>query len=316
MSWCRPARLTRSESQRAASLLSWTLQGQLSSQCFLQRLEDKRACIRYNAALSHISYRGGLPANHGISQPCYLLSPRCVTHHVSHLMLTQSILRRQAATGFQDVLSSLLLPTLVSHAHLPCYRPLSHSLTSPAIPAMSDSSIVQSSGSTASPETSPHEHLIFSTTAARVQASHGLRPSISRNSQDTESTRVDPTHTIASGSSTAGEEEIQPCLIATPSLPGSSQDKEPSQRKPARNIVDNLGSSSLALATGLLPIYFLLFAALAFYKNNAVLESGSQAEWLLVAAKYVCPATQKISNVAPANIRVRGLRCSPLCLQQ
>jgi hypothetical protein len=127
---------------------------------------------------------------------------------------------------------------------------------------------------------------------------------------------VDPAHTIASGSSTAGEEEIQPCLIAAPSLPGSFQEKEPRQRKPARNIVDNFGSASLALATGLLPIYFLLFAALAFYNNNAVLESGSQAEWLLVAAKYVRPAARKSSNLTPADIRPRALPCFPSCLQQ
>lgn len=94
-------------------------------------------------------------------------------------------------------------------------------------------------------------------------------------------------HTTASGSSTIAEEEVQPCLDAGLSLSGSSQEKEPNQPKLARNVTDNLGSSSLALATGLLPIYFLLFAALAFYNNGAVLESGSQAEWLLAAAKYV-----------------------------
>jgi hypothetical protein len=176
---------------------------------------------------------------------------------------------------------------------------------------------MQSSGSTAFKQTSPPERTIFLTTAdEEFHASPRLRPSISRSSQNTESTRVDPVHTTASGSSTTAEEEAQPCLDATSNLLKISQEKEPSQPKLARNIVDNLGSSSLALATGLLPIYFLLFATLAFYNNNAVLEPGSQAEWLLVAAKYVRPAARKPSNLMPADIRPRALPCFPLCLQR
>jgi hypothetical protein len=200
--------------------------------------------------------------------------------------------------------------------HLSCYRLLSHSLNSPASSAMSNNRIVKSSGPTAFEEASLHEHTILPTAAEEVQASHRLRPSISRSSQNTESTREDPVHTTTSGSSTTAEEEAQPCIDATSNLLKIFQEKEPNQPKPARNIVDNLGSASLALATGLLPIYFLLFAALSFYNNNAVLESGSQAEWLLVAAKYVRLATRKISNVTPADIRPRALPCFPLCLQQ
>jgi hypothetical protein len=142
---------------------------------------------------------------------------------------------------------------------------------------MSDNRVLRSFDSPAVEETSPSEHSIFQPTAG---------------------------------------EEVQPCLAAAPSLRGSSQEKQPDHPKLARNIVDNLGSSTFALATGLLSIYFLLFAALAFHNDNAVLEPGSQAAWLLVAAKYVRPATQKTFDVTPANIHARDLRCSPSCLRQ
>lgn len=54
----------------------------------------------------------------------------------------------------------------------------------------------------------------------------------------------------------------------------------------ARTASTNLGSLSLPLVIGLLPIYFLVFAGLA-YRNDHVPVSHNQAEWLLQAAKFV-----------------------------
>lgn len=61
--------------------------------------------------------------------------------------------------------------------------------------------------------------------------------------------------------------------------------------RPARSAAQNIGGSVLSLLVGLLPIYFLVFARLGHDSDGARLLSGSQAEWLLKAAKYVSIAT-------------------------
>jgi hypothetical protein len=155
--------------------------------------------------------------------------------------------------------------------------------------------------------TATSEHPTSPTTAPEdAQASREPEPS---------DTGLESIHTIAPTSSTNAEEEVQPCLDAGPSLSGSFQEKEPNQPKLARSILDNLRSASLTLAIGLLPIYFLLFAALAFKNNDAVLEPGSQAEWLMAAAKYVRSIRIKTSNVMPADSLHRDLQCSLSCLR-
>jgi len=153
---------------------------------------------------------------------------------------------------------------------------------------MSDKDIVQSSA-TAIQQVNPLEHLIPPTIARDgVQPSREPRPNISLQYPETGSTEPEPAHiTAATTTVTIAEEEVQPCLEASPDVTRSSEKEGSTKPEKARNIASNLKSSSLAFAAGLLPIYFLLFAAMAFKNNNAVLKPGSQAEWLLAAAKYV-----------------------------
>ena len=124
---------------------------------------------------------------------------------------------------------------------------------------------------------------------------HDAPSDVPQRSQEPESRGLKRTHISTAATPTIAEEEVQPCLDARSSVTGSSQEKPTTTPDVARNVLKNLGSSGLAFATSLLPIYFLIFAALAFRNNNAVLETGSQAERLLAAAKYVRSSGQVIS---------------------
>ncbi|GIZ43006.1 hypothetical protein CKM354_000625200 [Cercospora kikuchii] len=55
---------------------------------------------------------------------------------------------------------------------------------------------------------------------------------------------------------------------------------------PGRSYKENLAGASLSLQTGLLSIYFLYFAAVAFQQDGQPLEGNAQAEWLLDAAAF------------------------------
>jgi hypothetical protein len=158
---------------------------------------------------------------------------------------------------------------------------------------MSNKAIVQSSPVTVEVN-SPEHHIPPTTAEANVQPDQEVKPNTNPNSQETESAGYEPDRVITTTASTIADGETRPCLEARSSVTRSSQEKSTAAPEPARNIAKNLGSSSLAFATGLLPIYFLLFAALAFKNNDAFLELGSQAAWLLAAAKYVCSSRNKV----------------------
>lgn len=55
----------------------------------------------------------------------------------------------------------------------------------------------------------------------------------------------------------------------------------------ARSFKKNLFGAGLALATGVLPVYFLVFASLAYRYDGAPLEDSPIATWLLEAARFV-----------------------------
>jgi hypothetical protein len=154
---------------------------------------------------------------------------------------------------------------------------------------MSDKDIVKSSA-TAIQQINPLEHPIPPTMPQEgVQPSREARPNISSQYPETGSTEPEPAHITTTTTVTIAEEQVQPCLEASPDVTRSSEKAGSTKPEKARNSASNWKSSSLAFAAGLLPIYFLLFAAMAFKNNNAVLKPGSQAEWLLAAAKYVRP---------------------------
>ena len=183
----------------------------------------------------------------------------------------------QITLSFFLSLSSVLL---LSHANL----------------TMSNNGIVQS-GPAAVERTDPPEHAVPSTTPEETtKSSHEADPGYDPNSQEVESRELEPAQIDTATASAIAEEEAQPCLKTRPSVTRRSQEKTTASPEPARGIAKNLGSSSLAFTTGLLPIYFLVFAALAFKNNNAILEPSSQAEWLLTAAKYVCFSIHKLET--------------------
>ena len=71
--------------------------------------------------------------------------------------------------------------------------------------------------------------------------------------------------------------------------------EESGRRKPgnasggqARTAMKNIGGAISALIAGTLPVYFIVFAIMAYRYNNAPVESPV-ASWLLAAAKYVSP---------------------------
>ena len=64
----------------------------------------------------------------------------------------------------------------------------------------------------------------------------------------------------------------------------------------ARRPRDNWVSASLALVVGLLPIYFVVFAFLAYHNDNRPLVND-QAAWLLQAAKYVSATINSRSSI-------------------
>jgi hypothetical protein len=175
-----------------------------------------------------------------------------------------------------------------------CSRcPLSFCLTAVSllISMMSDKDIVQSSAAAFQQDDSPG-HRVPPTIAQEVlEPSREVWPNISSRSHETGSTEPEPAHitTTTTTTVTIAEEQTQPCLEASPDITRSSEKEGSTKPEKARNIASNWKSSSLAFAAGLLPIYFLLFAAMSFKNNNAVLKPGSQAEWLLAAAKYVRP---------------------------
>ena len=172
-----------------------------------------------------------------------------------------------------------------------CSRcPLSFCLTAVSLltSTMSDKDIVQPSAAAFQQDDSPG-HRVPPTIAQEVlEPSREVWPNISSRSPETGSTEPEPALiTTPTTAVTIAEEQVQPCLEASPDVMRSSEKEGSTKPEKARNIASNLKSSSLAFAAGLLPIYFLLFAAMAFKNNNAVLKPGSQAEWLLAVAKYV-----------------------------
>jgi hypothetical protein len=173
-----------------------------------------------------------------------------------------------------------------------CSRcPLSFYLTAVSllISMMSDKDIVQSSAAAFQQDDSPG-HRVPPTIAQEVlEPSREVWPNNSSRSRETGSTEPEPAHITTTTTVTIAEEQVQPCLEASPDVTRSSEKEGSTKPEKARNIASNWKSSSLAFAAGLLPIYFLLFATMAFKNNNAVLKPGSQAEWLLAAAKYVRP---------------------------
>lgn len=54
----------------------------------------------------------------------------------------------------------------------------------------------------------------------------------------------------------------------------------------ARRVVQNLDTASFSLLVGLLPVYFLVFAGLA-YSHNGVSVTNSVSRWILEARIYV-----------------------------
>lgn len=79
--------------------------------------------------------------------------------------------------------------------------------------------------------------------------------------------------------------EHQPCLEADPSHYDSEH--VPRRGELPRRPLANFAPSIFSLIVSLLPIYFLVFAALAFKSEASPILPGSQASWLLEAAKYV-----------------------------
>jgi hypothetical protein len=83
---------------------------------------------------------------------------------------------------------------------------------------------------------------------------HEVEPDVLRgSSQEPESRGPERTHISMVATSIIAEEEVQSCLDARSSVPGSSQEKPTTAPEPARNVGKNLGSSSLAFATNILP---------------------------------------------------------------
>jgi len=153
------------------------------------------------------------------------------------------------------------------------------------------------SGAAAVEKTDPPEHSVPSTTPEEtIKSSHEADPGYDPNFQEVESRELEPAQIDTATASAIAEEEAQPCLETRSSVIRRSHEKTTASPELARGIAKNLGSSTLAFATGLLPIYFLIFAALAFKNNNAVLEPNSQAEWLPTAAKYVCFSTHRLET--------------------
>ena len=82
------------------------------------------------------------------------------------------------------------------------------------------------------------------------------------------------------------QQESQPCIEEDSSRDGSENNPQKSQLP--RRPLTNLGPSIFSILVGLLPVYFLVFAALAFQAEASPVLPGSRALWLLEAAKYVC----------------------------
>lgn len=55
----------------------------------------------------------------------------------------------------------------------------------------------------------------------------------------------------------------------------------------ARSFKKNLFGAGLAFATGVLPVYFLVFAGLAYHYDGSWLENSPVSVWLLEAARFV-----------------------------
>lgn len=80
------------------------------------------------------------------------------------------------------------------------------------------------------------------------------------------------------------EQELVSCLSDESFHEAKAQQHE----APARRYVQNLGGAALSLLVGMLPLYFIVFAILANGNDSREILAGSQAKWLLEAAKYVC----------------------------
>lgn len=90
---------------------------------------------------------------------------------------------------------------------------------------------------------------------------------------------------------TVAEQESQPCLSLDTSIASNESNKQGQELRSgaeARDVKVNLGSATLSVMTGLLPIYFLVFAGLAMKNNGIETDGHDEAQWLLQAANYVC----------------------------
>jgi len=95
--------------------------------------------------------------------------------------------------------------------------------------------------------------------------------------------------------SSSEQHENQPCLEEDASH-GDSDDVPRKGQLPRRHLA-NLGPSIFSLMVSLLPAYFLVFAVLVFQAEASPVLAGSQASWLLEAAKYARKPRSQLSSI-------------------